>query len=61
MLVVVVADGVVVGVTDAVRLADELTVVDSLLEALQPSLFAHSGNGTPRTSATALAAFISLY
>ena len=34
-LVVVVAEGVVVGVTDAVRLADELTVVEALLEALQ--------------------------
>ena len=32
---VVVAEGVVVGVTDVVRLEDELTVVDSLLEALQ--------------------------
>ena len=35
MLVVVVAEGVVVGVNDVVTLADELTVVDSLLEALQ--------------------------
>ena len=35
VLVVVVAEGVVVGVTDVVRLADELRVVDSLLEALQ--------------------------
>ena len=35
MLVVVVAEGVIVGVIDVVRLADALTVVDSLLEALQ--------------------------
>ena len=31
---VVVAEGVVVGVTDVVRLADKVTVVDSLLEVL---------------------------
>ena len=39
MLVVVVAEGVIVGVNDVVTLADELTVVDSLLEALQLPVF----------------------
>ena len=35
VLVVVVAEGVIVGVNDVVRLVDELTVVDSLLVVLQ--------------------------